>query len=214
MDTGIKHTHVLIVSLYLLQLLIRVILMAAAKKETVDKYTKAMRIPHIVLSILMLGTGIYLLVKAPAGIQPYTWVKLGLIALSIPLGVMGTKRNSIAFTGLSLLLLFGAMGLAFGKPSFLRTAATEAIDPGKADANLDMAKVKAGQVIYEQRCVLCHGGDGAAGFQKAANLTTSTMADAAVIDIIHKGKGVMPPNADLTDEQVEQVKEYVKYLRK
>lgn len=214
MDTGIKHTHVLIVSLYLLQLILRVVLMAAAKQETVQKYTRSMRVPHIILSILMLGTGIYLMVKAPAGIQPYTWVKLLLIAFSIPLGIVGTKRGSIAFTGLALLLLAGAMGLAYAKPSFLRTAVTEAIDPAKASPGLDMDQVKAGQPLYEQRCVLCHGGDGAAAFQGAKDLTASTMLDADIISIIKRGKGVMPPNSDLSHAQVEQIKEYVKYLRK
>lgn len=50
MDTGILHSHTLVVSLYLLQLLVRVVLMAAASKEALAKYTKAIRIPHIVLA--------------------------------------------------------------------------------------------------------------------------------------------------------------------
>lgn len=214
MDTGMLHTHKLVVSLYLLQLLVRVILMVAAKKETLDKYSKAMRIPHMVLATIMLGTGVYLMVKAPGGVQPYIWVKIGLVLASIPLGVVGSKRGSVALTGFAFLLLAGVMVLGFAKPAFLRNSATETIDPSKAAADLDMIKVKAGQALYEQKCTLCHGGDGAAGFQKAANLAKSTLADAEIINIIQKGKGIMPPNADLSSEQVDQVKEFVKYLRK
>jgi mono/diheme cytochrome c family protein len=212
MDTGMLHSHTLVVSLYLLQLLVRVVLMLTANKELVAKYTKAMRIPHIVLSILMLATGVYLMVKAPAGVQPYILVKLGLVVASIPLGVIGSKRGSVALTALSFLLLAGVMGLAYTKPDFLRSASTPEIDPVKAGE--DAATLKQGQALYEKYCVLCHGADGAAGFQGAKNLNASTMPDVEIVNIIQNGKGVMPPNTDLTDAEAQQVKDYVKYLRK
>lgn len=211
MDTGMLHTHTLVVSLYLLQLLVRVVMMITASKTSVEKYVKAMRIPHIVLSILMLGTGIFLMVRAADGVQPYILVKLGLVVASIPLGVIGGKRNSVALTGFAFVLLAGTMVLAYAKPAFLRKSSGTVAD---AKAGLDPVKVKAGQVIYEERCTLCHGSDGAAGFQKAADLSASKMADADVLNIVKNGKGVMPNNSDLSAEQLEQVKEYVKNLRK
>ncbi|MBK9448479.1 MAG: SirB2 family protein [Bacteroidetes bacterium] len=131
MDTGILHSHTLVVSLYLLQLLIRVVLMAAASKEALAKYTKAMRIPHIVLATLMLGTGIFLMVRQAQGvdgIQPYVWVKFALVLASIPLGVVGSKRNSVALTGFAFVVLAGCMALAYAKPEALRSVATKAID--------------------------------------------------------------------------------------
>jgi mono/diheme cytochrome c family protein len=206
------HTHNLVVSLYLLQLLVRIGLMVGAKKETLEKYTKAMRIPHIVLSVLFLATGIYLMAKAPNGIQPYHWVKLGLVVASIPLGIIGSKRNSVPLTGLAFLLLAGVMALAYAKPAFLRTASTEEVDPTKAGA--DAARLDKGRALYETRCTLCHGGDGKAGFQGAKDLTASVMPDAEVAKIIEEGKGVMPPNSDLSDDEVALVKDYVLYLRK
>lgn len=213
MDTGMLHTHKLVVSLYLLQLLVRLILMIASKPDTVTKFTKAMRVPHIVLSIIMLGTGIYLMVKSPEGVQPYVLVKLGLMLASIPLGIIGSKRSSVPLTGLAFLLLAGTMALAFAKPAFLRNAPSTTIDPGKA-GDADAASIKEGQAIFSQKCVLCHGADGKAGFQGAKDLTASTLADADIMNIIQHGKGMMPPNDDLTDAQVQQVKDYVKYLRK
>ncbi|MBL0018380.1 MAG: SirB2 family protein [Bacteroidia bacterium] len=215
MDTGILHSHTLVVSLYLLQLLIRVVLMAAASKEALAKYTKAMRIPHIVLATLMLGTGIFLMVRQAQGvdgIQPYVWVKFALVLASIPLGVVGSKRNSVALTGFAFVVLAGCMALAYAKPEALRSVATKAIDTEKA--GVDMEKVKAGQPLYEKYCVLCHGSDGAAGIQGAKNLQVSVLVDADILSIIKNGKGMMPANPDLNDAQVEQVKEYVKYLRK
>ncbi|HEX2898590.1 MAG TPA: SirB2 family protein, partial [Bacteroidia bacterium] len=151
MDTGILHTHTLIVSLYLLQLLIRVVLMAAAKQETLAKYSKAMRVPHIVLATLMLGTGIFLMVRqgqSVDGIQPYVWLKFALVLASIPLGVVGSKRNSVALTGFAFVVLAAVMGLAYAKPAALRSTATKSIEVVKAD--LDMDKVKAGQPLFEQ----------------------------------------------------------------
>lgn len=215
MDTGILHTHTLIVSLYLLQLLIRVILMAAASKESLAKYSKAMRIPHMVLATLMLGTGIFLMVRQAQGvdgIQPYVWVKFVLVLASIPLGVIGSKRNSVPLTGFAFVVLAGCMALAYAKPAALRSVATKTITTEKA--GVDMAKVKAGQPLFEQYCVLCHGSDGAAGMQGAKDLGASVLQDADILAIIKNGKGMMPANPDLSDEQVEQVKEYVKYLRK
>ncbi|MFN8397987.1 MAG: cytochrome c [Bacteroidia bacterium] len=211
MDTGMLHTHNLVVSLYLLQLLVRVVMMIAASKTAVDKYVKAMRIPHIVLSILMVATGTFLMFRAPGGVQPYILVKLGLVLASIPLGVIGSKRNSVALTGFAFVLLAGTMALAYAKPAFLRNTSSTA---ASAKEGLDPAKIKAGQPLYEQRCTLCHGNDGAAGFQKAADLSTSKMADADMLNIIKNGKGVMPDNSDLSAEQLDQVKEYVKNLRK
>jgi mono/diheme cytochrome c family protein len=213
MDTGMLHSHKLVVSLYLLQLLVRVILMVAAKPETVAKYTKALRVPHIVLSILMLVTGVYLMVKAPAGVQPYILVKLGLVLASVPLGVLGSKRNSVALTGLAFLLLAGTMAISFIKPSFLRTSNSSAIDPGKT-GDADAATLKEGQALYEKYCVLCHGADGGAGFQGAKDLAASTLADAEIVNLIQHGKGVMPANTDLSDAEAQKVKDYVKYLRK
>lgn len=215
MDTGILHTHTLIVSLYLLQLLIRVVLMAAAKQETLAKYSKAMRVPHIVLATLMLGTGIFLMVRqgqSVDGIQPYVWLKFALVLASIPLGVVGSKRNSVALTGFAFVVLAAVMGLAYAKPAALRSTATKSIEVVKAD--LDMDKVKAGQPLFEQYCVLCHGSDGAAGIQGAKNLVQSVMPDADIVAIIKNGKGMMPANPDLSDDQVAQIKEYVKYFRK
>lgn len=214
-DTAMKHSHTLVAMLYLLQLLIRVVLMAMSNKETVAKYTKAMRIPQILLSVLFLGTGIYLMVRqgqSVDGIQPYVWVKFALVLASIPLGVIGSKRSSVALTGFALLVLLSVLALAYAKPEFLRSTAGKSTDVAKA--GIDMEKVKAGQPLYEKYCVLCHGSDGAAGLQGAKNLSVSVLSDADILSIIKNGKGVMPPNPDLTDAEVEQVKEYVKYIRK
>jgi mono/diheme cytochrome c family protein len=210
MDTGMLHTHKLVVSLYLLQLLVRVILMVASKKETVEKYTKAMRIPHIVLSILMLGTGIYLMVRTPTGTQPYIFVKLGLMLASIPLGIIGSKRSSVPLTGLAFLLLAGTMAIAFVKPAFLRSTTAVTVDAGDANA----ASLKEGKAVFEAKCYLCHGADGRMGFQGAKDLHVSVLEDDAIMEIIRHGKGRMPANNDLSDAEVQNLKDYVKYLRK
>lgn len=213
METGILHTHTLVVTLYLLQLLAKVVMLAMGKQAALAKFSQKTKIAHIVLSVLMLATGVFLMVKSPTGTQPYIFVKLALVALSIPVGIIGMKRNSIALAGLALLMLIGVYGIAEVKPAFLRSNMSETIDPANA-GGIDPIVLKEGQALYEKYCVLCHGADGAAGFQGAKSLAASVLSDDEIKNLVRNGKGVMPPNADMSDDEVEKVKEYVKYLRK
>ena len=60
MYTGMLHTHTLVVILFLLIYLIKVGLLLFAKPETLDKFSKRIKIPEIIVSTLFLATGIYL----------------------------------------------------------------------------------------------------------------------------------------------------------
>lgn len=213
METGVLHTHTLIVTLYVLQLLAKVVMLGMGKKEALANFSAKTKIPHIVLASLMVATGIFLMIKSPTGTQPYIWVKLGLVLVSIPVGIVGMKRNSMMLAGTALLILIGVFAISKIKPEALRTQMSEAIDTANANG-ADPEILKAGQTLYEKYCVLCHGADGAAGFQGAKSLAASSLEDAEITNIIRNGKGVMPANADLTDAEVDQIKTYVKYLRK
>lgn len=65
-----------------------------------------------------------------------------------------------------------------------------------------------GQKIYDQKCSSCHGGDlkGAVG----PNLTKvgSKYSKDEILDILHNGRGGMPPNV-VTGDDADQVAEWL-----
>jgi cytochrome c6 len=75
--------------------------------------------------------------------------------------------------------------------------------------------VETGKEIFEYNCARCHGTDGTKGKWGAKNLKLSSLSNTELIMIISKGKGMMPAwNQNLTTEEIELVKDYVKILRK
>ena len=69
--------------------------------------------------------------------------------------------------------------------------------------------------LFEQKCVACHGNDGAAGIAGAANLQTISIPDEQIIQSISNGKGNMPAfNGILSQDDINAVKDYVKSLHK
>lgn len=213
MDTGILHTHTLVVSLYMLQLLVKATLLTTGKHETLDKFTAKTRIPHIVLAVLMLATGIFLMVRSPEGMQPYVWVKLLFVFGAIPLGIVGFKRRKNALGILAVAFMAMGFVLALGKPAFLRVtpASTIVVDAGEGQAD---PQLKDGEQIYSAKCSRCHGPNGDSGFQGAKNLGLSTLSDGEIVAMIRNGKGMMPAEKDLSDAQIAAVTAYVKRFRK
>jgi mono/diheme cytochrome c family protein len=85
------------------------------------------------------------------------------------------------------------------------------------------AQESGGAGTFKSKCTLCHGADGTGnttlGKQlQAANLHSKDVqkrSDAELHKIIHDGNGNMPPFADqLTDEQIDQVIQYVRRFAK
>lgn len=202
MDVAMKHTHLLMVVLYLLSMGIKVFLLMGGKLETLDKVSKATRIPHILVSTLLLVTGIYLMVNSPIGMEPYILIKLVIVLATIPMGLIAFKKRNVMLANFMVLLTLGALALAVSKPGFLSSA------PPVADENDPTA------VYFQHGCNTCHGQDGNAGFQGAKPLSESTLSDDEIKDRIRNGKGVMPANAAVTDEELVQLLDFVKSLRK
>lgn len=80
------------------------------------------------------------------------------------------------------------------------------------DANVEVD----GKMLYTNQCVSCHGPKGDLGNSGSKDLSKSKLSEAAVMKIIKKGKGTMPPFEYLltTDKEREAVIEYVMSLRK
>lgn len=79
------------------------------------------------------------------------------------------------------------------------------------DGPVDFTLVKK---LYDVKCALCHGYDGAQQFAGAKDLTQSVLPKSDVVLRIAEGKGTMPPHKDvLSAEQLDALADFVLTLR-
>ena len=75
--------------------------------------------------------------------------------------------------------------------------------------------VNNGKRLFEDKCSVCHGSDGAAGIANAADLQASRLDTASTLNVITRGKKSMPAFSDQLDKgEIEQVTNYVFSLKK
>jgi mono/diheme cytochrome c family protein len=200
MYKGVLHTHYLVVVIFLLIYVIKTILLLSNKTDLLVNFTKKVKVFEMIVSALFLITGIYLATQLPFGgkYDYLFWIKLVMVFSSIPIAVIGFKRQNKILAALSLLLITGAFGLAevYSKKKGITKQSSE------------VATSNDGKTLYEAKCVLCHGDDGRLGLTGAKDISASTMDVAAMKEIILKGKGAMPP-AQVTEEQAVAIAEYV-----
>lgn len=203
METGIRHTHLLTVILFLAIYLIKTILLLMNKEEALTKFSKGFKVPEMIISFLFLGTGIYMMIQLPE-IKSLLIIKIAAVFLSIPLAVIGFKKNNKLLAVASLVLIIGAYGLAeMSKKQ--KSKSMEAIS--KSNVN--------GQELYSASCAKCHGEDGKLNLLGAKDLSVSTMDLNARIEIIKNGKNAMTPfSGMLNEEQIKAVAEYTEMLKK
>jgi uncharacterized membrane protein SirB2 len=200
MYKGFLHTHYLVVTLFLLIYLIKTILLLSNKEELLANFNKKIKVFEMIVSALFLITGIYLTTQLPFGgkFDYLFYIKIVMVLVSIPLAVIGFKRSNKILAALSLLLITGSYGLAevYTKRKAIPKDSTHPI------ASND------GKALYENNCVLCHGGDGKLGMSGAQDISKSQLDHAAMVDIILKGRGNMPP-IRVNDEQAIAIADYV-----
>lgn len=178
-------------------------MLLADKNEALTKFTKAVKVPEMIISTLFLITGIYMLTQIPE-IKTLLIIKIIAVFASIPLAIIGFKKKNKALAVLSLLLIIGAYGMA--EMSKKQKSSTVEI-PASSSMN--------GEQIYTENCAKCHGGDGKAGVMGAKDLSQSNIDANTRIDIIKNGKGAMTPFAgQLSDEQINAVAVYIETLKK
>ncbi len=91
----------------------------------------------------------------------------------------------------------------------------ETKSPPQQTTSIPMEVVDNGKIIFEEKCMACHGADGTAGIVNAANLQTSKLDTISVLRIVTNGKNGMSPFKDqLGTGEIEQVTNYVFALRK
>lgn len=201
MYTGILHTHTLVVSLFLLIYLVKTILLVSGKNDQLQSFSKKIRIPEIVVSVLFFATGIYLTVMT-GNSGTWLWVKLAAVLISIPLAVIGFKRFNKNLALLSLILLIYAYGISETKSPFFKKE------------NTTVASVD-GKLIYESKCISCHGADGKLGMSGSKDLSLSQLKPEEKINLITNGKNAMMAyKNDLNEGQIKAVAEYTETFKK
>ena len=68
--------------------------------------------------------------------------------------------------------------------------------------------------MFEQRCGICHGGDGRTPITGAKNLGESLLTRDEVLNMIMNGKGTMPPFRYLQADVLDALTDYTLSLRK
>ncbi len=203
METGIRHTHLLTVILFLAIYLIKTILLLMNKDEALAKFSKGFKVPEMIISFLFLGTGIYMMIQLPE-IKSLLIIKIVAVLLSIPLAVIGFKKKNKMLAVASLLLIIGAYGMA----EMSKKQKSKSME-GITESNVN------GQELYIASCEKCHGEDGKLNLLGAKDLSISTMDLNARIEIIKNGKNAMAPFSEiLNEEQIKAVAEYTETLKK
>lgn len=192
------HTHYLVVTLFLLIYVVKTVLLLSDKQAALQKFTKMVKIPEMVISVLFLLTGVYLLTQLPV-VKPMMWIKIALVLVSIPLAIIGFKKSNKALAVLSLLMILGAFGL--GEMNHRKQGQVD-VAPGASIAAND------GKALYEANCVLCHGADGKLGMAGALDLSKTVLDLPSITQVISNGRGAMPA-AQVSNEQAAAIADYV-----
>jgi mono/diheme cytochrome c family protein len=199
-------SHRILVSLFLLQYVVKLILLLVGKTEELAKYSKTTRIPEMLVSVGFLVTGIYLLVYAPS-VSTLMIVKLICVFASIPIAVIGFKRGNKALAALAVVLILAAYGLA--EVNKKQQGAV------KVDTSSTTDPKEAGKIVYQNSgCIGCHGPEGNLRLNGAKDLSVTTLSIDEQKAVIKNGKDPMPAFSQLTDDQIKDVVFYISTFRK
>jgi len=208
METGILHTHHLIVVVYTLFVALNFIVVVAKRRNALLAIKAKTRMIRVIFEILLLGTGIFLMFKSPAGFSNYIVMKCVVLILGIVFFIIGTKKMQAIFMFLSLLCFVYSYLLSTTRDIFLKPEEMRV-----HEAYLNAPEHSKGKEIYEIACLRCHGFDGKAGYRKAKNLTESPLNEEAIATFIKMGKGVMPSYSYMKEEEIKVLVHYVKSLK-
>ncbi|MBX3163696.1 MAG: c-type cytochrome [Bacteroidetes bacterium] len=202
MNTGLLHTHYLVVILFFLIYVIKTILLLSDKTDLLAAFTKKTKVAEMIISALFLITGVYLTTQLPFGgeYDYLFFIKIAMVFASIPVAIIGFKKQNKILAALSLLLITGAFGLAevYHKRKGI----------AKESSKNAVAATTDGKTLYEMNCKLCHGSDGKLGASGSKDLSMTEFDNEGIKKIILRGKGLMPASA-VNEEQATAIAEYV-----
>ncbi|MCC7231350.1 MAG: cytochrome c [Bacteroidia bacterium] len=205
--TLLAQIHLISVMLFLLNYLIKTVLLFS-NTTLLDKYSTIARVPDMIFSVAFLVTGLLLYYNL-GGIKVFHIIKLALILLAIPIGIVGFKKRKRFVALLSLIMIIGAYG-------FAEMSRNKPFIPARVVVSGDDGSLKVlGNKTYLANCVFCHGTDGKKGYRNAPDLTHTTLDAGLVQQMVREGsKGKMPSYKNvLSGDEIAAVSEYVETLR-
>lgn len=212
--TALYHTHKISVTLFVAIYVIKTFLLLVGSKGGLQKFSKFIKVPEMIISLLFLLTG-GIMVMSVANFGFLFVLKLIFVLSAIPVAIIAFKKEKKLMAFISLLLLLGAYGLAevhkiqFSKHyhDFKEEVIT---NPDASNYDLSLH----GKALYNAQCAVCHGEDGTAGLSGAKNLQKSQMNNEQILDIINKGKNTMPKmEGKYNEQELKALVQYVKELR-
>lgn len=208
MDSNLlARIHGISVMLFLLTYVIKTVLLFTSK-DMLAKYSKMTKVPEMIISTLFLVTGIWLFVIL-GGIKTLYIIKLVFVFLSIPIAVIGFKKQNKGLALLSLVLIVGAYGMAeAGKNKPFIPAKVELKGTATAENSL-------GAKLYFENCAFCHGGDGKKMYRESKDLTITAFSYDDIREMIRQGsKGKMPGyTVTLSEDEITAVSKFVENLK-
>lgn len=209
MDTGILHTHHLIVVIYTLFVLFNFIIVLSKRRNALLTIKARTRTLRVVFEISLLGTGLYLMIKSPEGFSSYIFAKWIAIILGIVFFIIGTKKMNVFVMFLSVLLFIYTYFLGKTRNLLLKPEEMR-IHEAYLSGPDELSK---GKAIYDIACLRCHGEDGKAGYRKAKNLVNSQLSDDAIAGYIKMGRGIMPSYSYMKEEEIQVLVKYINQIR-
>lgn len=204
MFTGMLHMHKTTVILFVVFYLIKLIGFLL-KSSSINNFfaKKPVRITEMVISTLFLATGLYLVFSQPLEkFGTEFFIKIILVVISIPISIVGFKKNQPILATMGVLFLFMAYYFAEKHKRSPKIAKSTEIATNGAE-------------IFKVNCITCHGENGAKMLAGAKDLSKSTLSDTDAENIIKNGKNSMQAYGKvLSDAEIKMLVEHIKTLRK
>lgn len=206
MYTGLFHSHKLIVLVFLVHYVVKLVLLLMNRNDSLAKYSKATRVPEMILSAGFLVTGGWMLFKG-AYFSKLIIIKMICIFASIPLAVIGFKKGNKVLAFIAVFLIVMSYGLA----EMNKKAKTGK----KIEIPANTEPLVAGKLLYVNKCAQCHGEIGNGGKSGSKDLSLSKLSAEEQMVAIRTGKNAMPGFKEdiLSDSDLDDVVKYVATLK-
>ena len=195
----IKKTHFVVVTIFFLIYLVKTILLLANRKDILQSFTKKVKVIEMIVSFLFLATGVYLMTQIPE-IKPMLIIKITIVLLSIPLAIVGFKKENKGLATLSFILILAAFGMGEMMKHKKAVVSEKAVN---TDGSINAHE------MYSANCAKCHGEDGKAGITGASDLSVTQLSNDSISSIIVNGRNTMGKVEGLTPEQTKAIAAYV-----